>query len=63
MQEVLNGDQVYAGYGLGLNQYNDSKPCPKQNEYDLVKQTLIKILTETSLDELAAKLDGIATLK
>ena len=61
--EVLDGNQIYIGCGMGLNQCNDMKPCPMHNQYTPVRQALIKIHTETSLDALATKLDGIATLK
>lgn len=61
--EVIDGDKIYVGCGLGLNQCNDKKPCPVHYQYGPVRQALIKIHTETSLDELATKLDGIATLK
>ena len=61
--EVLDGDHIYVGCGLGLSQCNDNKPCPMHKQYTPVRQALIKIHTETSLEELATKLDGIATLK
>jgi len=61
--EVLDGDQIYVGCGLGLRQCNDAKPCPMHHQYMPVRKALVKIHTETSLDELATKLDGIATLK
>jgi Rrf2 family protein len=61
--EVIDGDQIYVGCGLGLSQCNDKEPCPMHNQYQPVREALIKIHTDTSLDELATKLDGIATLK
>ncbi|MFT6336279.1 MAG: Rrf2 family protein [Halioglobus sp.] len=61
--EVLDGDQIYVGCGLGLGQCNKNAPCPMHNQYATVRKALIKIHTEASLEELATKLDGIATLK
>ena len=61
--EVIDGDKIYIGCGLGLNQCSDNEPCPMHNQYIPVRNALIKIHTETSLEDLAVKLDGIATLK
>ena len=61
--EVIDGDKIYVGCGLGLRQCNDKKPCPMHVEYKAVRDDLIKIHTATNIDELAIKLDGTAILK
>jgi len=61
--EVMDGDKIYVGCGMGLSDCNDLRPCPTHQQYVQVRQALIKIHTETNLDQLASKLDGNAILK
>ena len=61
--EVLDGDKIYIGCGLGLSQCNDQKPCPMHDQYKDVRDALIKIHTSANLDQLAKTLDENAILK
>ena len=59
---VIDGDKIYTGCCLGLNQCNDNKPCPVHFQYKDIRLALIKMHTETTLDDLAEKLERDATL-
>lgn len=60
---VIDGDKLYTECGLGLNQCNDKHPCPVHHDYKVIREALIKMHTETNVDDLAEKLEGKATLK
>ena len=61
--KVIDGDKLYTACGLGLTNCNDHHPCPVHEEYAKIKAELIKMHTETSIDDLSGKLDENATLK
>ncbi|MFD2561836.1 RrF2 family transcriptional regulator [Aquimarina rubra] len=60
---AIDGDSMYRGCGLGLKECNACKPCPVHDKMVLVRKELKKMLTETSLYELAHGLEeGITYL-
>ncbi|GLR17600.1 RrF2 family transcriptional regulator [Portibacter lacus] len=61
--EVLDGGDIYVKCGLGLEQCNNSNPCPMHSEYTALREGLIKLHTDSSIEDLAKKLNGKATLK
>lgn len=62
--EAIDGEQIYAGCGLGLAQCNASKPCPIHDEFAVVRNNLKAMLQKTSLLDLALGLeDGACFLK
>ena len=60
--KVIDGDKIYTGCCLGLKKCNDNKPCPLHFQYIDIRMALIKMHTETTLDDLAEKLEKDATL-
>lgn len=61
---ALDGDEVFHGCGLGLEECNDDKPCPMHNKFKTIRNQLSKMLQTTSLLELANGLDsGLTFLK
>ena len=60
---VIDGDKLYTNCGLGLKMCNDENPCPVHYEYKELREALIKMHTETTLDDLAEKLERDASLK
>ena len=60
---VIDGDALYTECGIGLKHCNDKQPCPVHYEYKGVREALIKIHTETTIDDLAEKLENNARLK
>ncbi|RYM35045.1 Rrf2 family transcriptional regulator [Brumimicrobium glaciale] len=62
--KAIDGDQIYIGCGLGLNQCNEEKPCPVHNQFKKIRDDLADMLKNTSLLELATGLDsGLTFLK
>lgn len=62
--EAIDGDHIYKGCGLGLDQCNADKPCPVHDKFKLIRDELAEMLTKTSLLELANGLDsGLTFLK
>jgi len=61
--KVIDGDKLYTDCGLGLSQCSDKHPCPVHEEYKDIRDALIKMHSETNIDDLAEKLEGKATLK
>jgi Rrf2 family protein len=51
--EVLDGDTIYTGCGLGLHQCNDKKPCPLHFKFIEIREELRKMLENTTLLELS----------
>ena len=61
---AIDGDQIYRGCGLGLDQCNEDKPCPVHDKFKIIRDELAHMLTQTSLLELANGLDsGLTFLK
>ena len=62
--KAIDGDDIYRGCGLGLEQCSETEPCPVHDKFKLIRDELAKLLTETSLLELANGLDlGLTFLK
>jgi Rrf2 family protein len=62
--KVIDGDAIYNGCGLGLNECNELKPCPLHGKYKRIREDLKTMLETTYLKDLASQLeDGIAFLK
>jgi len=47
--EVLDGDSIYTGCGLGLKQCNDKKPCPLHFKFIAIREELKNMLQNTTL--------------
>lgn len=62
--KAIDGDAIYTGCGLGFQQCNADKPCPLHSKFKKIRDELEKMLTTTSLLELANGLDlGLTFLK
>lgn len=61
---AIDGDEIYNGCGLGLEQCNAKKPCPLHDQFKIIRDELKKMLETTSIKELALGLkDGSTMLK
>ncbi|MBX7094469.1 MAG: Rrf2 family transcriptional regulator [Flavobacteriales bacterium] len=61
---AIDGDGVYKGCGLGLNDCNAKKPCPVHNQFKQIRDDLRKMLESTSVNELSHNIHkGGAVLK
>ncbi|TXD50035.1 RrF2 family transcriptional regulator [Polaribacter sp. IC073] len=52
--QVLDGDGIYTGCGLGLQQCNDKEPCPLHFKFINIRENLKKMLENTTLLELSS---------
>lgn len=51
--KAIDGDQVFTGCGLGLEQCNALKPCPVHDKFAKVRDELASMLHSTTLQELS----------
>ncbi|MDX5319791.1 MAG: Rrf2 family transcriptional regulator [Bacteroidota bacterium] len=51
---AIDGDQIYNGCGLGLKECNAKRPCPMHQKFVSVRSELKRMLTTTSVRDLAA---------
>ncbi|WP_339659556.1 Rrf2 family transcriptional regulator [uncultured Polaribacter sp.] len=51
--QVLDGDTIYTGCGLGLHECNENKPCPVHFKFIEIRNDLRKMLENTTLLELS----------
>jgi len=60
---AIDGDSIYNGCGLGLKECNANEPCPMHENFVKVRGELKKMLTTTSIYDLATGLkSGKTTL-
>ena len=61
---AIDGDKIFVGCGLGLEQCDASQPCPVHDKFVGIRDNLKIMLQNTSLYELATGLDmGLTHLK
>lgn len=53
---AIDGDSIYNGCALGLNECNNDKPCPMHDRFLKVRTELKKMLETTTIYELATEL-------
>lgn len=62
--QAIDGDKIYTGCGLGLEQCNESKPCPIHFKFKAIRDDLDAMLRSTYIYELTAGLhEGLAFLR
>lgn len=54
---AIDGDAVYNGCGLGLQECNADEPCPLHEKFVSIRAQLKKMVETTTLFELATKLE------
>ncbi len=58
---AIDGDSIYKGCGLGLDECSEIKPCPLHHKFKVVRDELRDMLENTSLADTANDLDlGLA---
>ena len=61
---ALDGDSIYKGCGLGLDECNADQPCPLHHKFAHIRDELKAMLQNTTLYELATGLEvGLTYLK
>ncbi|THD69144.1 Rrf2 family transcriptional regulator [Robertkochia marina] len=53
---AIDGDSIYKGCGLGLEECDESRPCPLHHRFKSVRDNLQHLLETTSLEDLAKDL-------
>ncbi len=62
--KAIDGDNVYNGCGLGLENCNEKMPCPLHFQFKAIRDNLKEMLQTTSVQDLANQLHhGSAFLK
>lgn len=54
---AIDGDNIYKGCGLGLQNCDANQPCPVHKKFVVVRNELKKMLENTSLYELATGIE------
>ncbi|WP_339677892.1 Rrf2 family transcriptional regulator [Cyclobacterium marinum] len=61
--EAIDGDKLFRGCGLGLKHCNENHPCPIHDDYIIIRENLVKLLSEKTIRVLAKEVnEGKATL-
>ena len=61
---AIDGEKIYTGCGLGLEQCNEKKPCPVHDQFKKVRDELRQMLETTTLKSLTLELsEGLTFLK
>jgi len=61
---AIDGDKIFKGCALGLNECNEALPCPVHSKFKEIRDNLERMTKETSIYELATGLEvGLTFLK
>jgi Rrf2 family protein len=60
--EAIDGDSLFHGCSLGLNQCSEKNPCPLHFEIATVRNNIIHMLTAKSLKQMAEEVDNGTTV-
>ncbi len=61
---AIDGDKIFNGCGLGLQNCNEKKPCPLHFQFKGIRDDLKQMLQNTTINDLAEELHlGMAFLK
>ncbi len=61
---AIDGNDIYIGCGLGLNNCNEKKPCPVHDQFKKIRNELKNMLETTTIQSLAEGVDkGLTFLK
>ncbi|WP_158857282.1 RrF2 family transcriptional regulator [Lunatibacter salilacus] len=59
---AIDGDDIYTGCGLGLEECNSNQPCPMHDKFLKIREDLKKMLETTTILDLATGLKSGKTL-
>ncbi len=59
---ALDGDTIYRGCGLGLDECNSNQPCPMHDRFVKIREELREMLETTSIFDLASGLKSGKTI-
>lgn len=52
--DAIDGDNIYKGCGIGLKECSEIHPCPVHKDFKKIRELLLAMLTNTTLEELAS---------
>jgi Rrf2 family protein len=62
--KAIDGEQLFEGCGLGLENCSEKKPCPLHNEFKVIRERIKSMLQTATVAEFNEKLDlGLNFLK
>lgn len=56
--DAIDGNAIYKGCGIGLKECSETYPCPVHNEFKKIRELLVAMLTNTTLEELALSVNS-----
>lgn len=59
---AIDGDSIYTGCGLGLEECNSNRPCPMHDKFIKIREELRQMLETTSVLDLATGLKSGKTI-
>lgn len=59
--KAIDGDSIYMGCGLGLNECSELHPCPVHDKFKNIRNDLQFMLENTTLEELALNIESGAS--
>ncbi|WP_158860655.1 RrF2 family transcriptional regulator [Lunatibacter salilacus] len=59
---AIDGDDIYTGCGLGLEECNSNRPCPMHDKFIKIREDLREMLETTTIFDLASELKSGKTL-
>lgn len=59
---AIDGDSIYTGCGLGLEECNSNRPCPMHDKFIKIREELRQMLETTSVFDLATGLKSGKTI-
>ncbi|HSI76622.1 MAG TPA: Rrf2 family transcriptional regulator [Lunatimonas sp.] len=59
---AIDGDDIYTGCGLGLEECNSNQPCPMHDKFIKIREDLREMLETTTIFDLASGLKSGKTL-
>ena len=61
---AIDGDSIFIGCGLGLDECDETKPCPLHDSFAGIRNDIVTMLEQTNLREFALKINsGLTFLK
>lgn len=59
--QAIDGNSLFAGCALGLQECDDEKPCPMHHKFVAIRDAMTSMLETTNIDELARGLKSGAS--
>jgi Rrf2 family protein len=56
--EAIDGDSLFSGCSLGLENCSEENPCPLHNEIKKIRGNIVRMLTQKSIREFAMEVEN-----